>query len=176
MEVFILGAAAAVLLTFGVVRARQVRDARAREFAQMVIGDSAYEEGGAEADHASESSSGSPARTFRRPSLLLTAGVIAAAGVVGVTAWMMSLAGWEPDEHSARASCQAWVREQLVSPRSAAFSRVRATPQPSELPTWRVVGDVEADNRLGVSVRSTWTCVASWSELSDDWVGSATIE
>lgn len=64
------------------------------------------------------------------------------------------------DEYDARDVCRQAVEDRLVSPGSADFSRPDVNELAGSGTAYRVVGDVDAENRMGASVRITYECKA----------------
>lgn len=63
-------------------------------------------------------------------------------------------------EYDARDACRQAVEDRLVSPGSADFSRPEANELAGSGTAYRVAGHVDAENRLGASVRITYECKA----------------
>lgn len=69
------------------------------------------------------------------------------------------------DEYTAKYMCQQFVKDRLKSPKSADFSGESAE---GPGPTWMVVGDVDADNSFGASMRNSYTCTVRFAG-GDEW-------
>jgi hypothetical protein len=85
---------------------------------------------------------------------LITAAALAAALVLGCV--LAAVLGHTDNSAEAKAQCESWVSQRLVSPGSAHFSDETAAAAGKE---WTVTGTVDSQNLLGGLVRNTWTCV-----------------
>lgn len=72
--------------------------------------------------------------------------------------------GATPDRASL--ACQEFVKDRLRAPSTAEFSNMSATAEDDGI--WRVTGRVEAQNPLGVPLRSAFTCVVEHN--GGDWL------
>ena len=75
-----------------------------------------------------------------------------------------------PSGSEAGAQCQEWVKNKLKSPSTAQFSGQVVSGGPS---SWRVTGNVDAENSFGAAMRSAWTCTIRLD--GDTWRGTATL-
>lgn len=73
-------------------------------------------------------------------------------------------------QDEAKDNCHDWVKESLKSPSSAKFSGDVVTGDRSG---YTVVGDVDADNSFGASLRSGWMCSIRLD--GDTWRGNASL-
>jgi hypothetical protein len=91
--------------------------------------------------------------------------VIAAVLVVAgcVAAGLINHGGGDNSDE-AKAQCESWVSQRLVSPGSAHFSGETAAAVDKE---WTVTGNVDSQNLLGGLVRNEWTCVVV--DNGDTW-------
>lgn len=81
--------------------------------------------------------------------------------VVGVTLWAARGGGdGNPQGHVVTA-CQDAVKGKLKAPSSASFHTGATESKPR---IWRVVGDVDATNSFGGSVRTEFSCTVVWHE------------
>ncbi|WP_304615823.1 hypothetical protein [Paracoccus sp. (in: a-proteobacteria)] len=67
---------------------------------------------------------------------------------------------------------EAYVKERLVSPRSAKFGDHTAYLMPSDdegVCIYTVTGTVDADNRLGVSIRHHYAAKVRFDMATEDW-------
>lgn len=67
---------------------------------------------------------------------------------------------------------EAYVKERLVSPRSAKFGDHTAYLMPSDdegVCMYTVTGTVDADNRLGVSIRHQYAAKVRFDMATEDW-------
>lgn len=65
-----------------------------------------------------------------------------------------------PGEYDARDICRQAVEDRLVSPSSADFGSMDTNELNGSSTSYRVAGDVDAENRAGASVRIEYECKA----------------
>ncbi len=89
--------------------------------------------------------------------------------LLAVGIWTAVAATGEPDARDGRdqavAMCQQFVEEKLRAPATARYSRLEAV---GEAPHYVVTGLVDAENALGVPLRSGMTCDLAYVE-GDTW-------
>lgn len=95
-------------------------------------------------------------------------------GVAAVGMWAIGAIGADDsnggsggDEYGARDVCEQFVEDKLVSPSSADFvgTSARHLQGSSE---WLVTGSVDAENRMGASIRIDYQCQVD-HEGGNDW-------
>jgi hypothetical protein len=101
--------------------------------------------------------------------LLLLSGVTVGlcAGCVALVAQVGDTGSDDPSAY-VEVACRDWVRAKLKAPASADFSGELAVLDDAATNRWRVEGSVDAQNSFGALVRSTWTCVATYSETEHE--------
>jgi len=73
------------------------------------------------------------------------------------------------DKWGAIAVCKKFVRDNLVAPSTAKFASPDRTFQiDAEADTWRVLGDVDAQNKFGAMLRLKYLCDVSY-QGEDMW-------
>ena len=70
---------------------------------------------------------------------------------------------------TARDVCEARIKQDLVSPRSAEFTHARDGFDPAEVDEYALYGTVESQNRAGVWLESTWVCGVNWDPANETW-------
>lgn len=90
----------------------------------------------------------------------------AAVVVIGVASYVTGDASG--DAAGARVACENLVSDRLVSPSSADFSRPDVNELAGSGDAYRVVGFVDADNRLGASMRIDYECKVRHTG-GDEW-------
>lgn len=85
---------------------------------------------------------------------LIVAAVAAVLVVAGCV--LAGVLGHSDNSGEAKAQCESWVSDRLVSPGSAKFSGETAAAADK---VWTVTGVVDSQNLLGGLVRNEWTCV-----------------
>lgn len=94
--------------------------------------------------------------------------VVPALLVAGGLSWLaLGSGGGEPDPHDGnpqshvQTACESAVKAKLKAPGSASFHAGATESKPR---IWRVVGDVDATNSFGGSVRTGFSCTVVWHE------------
>lgn len=89
--------------------------------------------------------------------------------VVGLVWWAASGGGDGNPQAHVQSACEQAVKAKLKAPASASFHTGATESKPG---IWQVVGDVDATNSFGGSVRSEFTCTVVWqSDKTAEVVG-----
>lgn len=120
---------------------------------------------------------------MRTMSLRIPLGLALAAGLAACGGGGGAYSGYgadSPNAFTAQEACHSSVKHQLLSPASAHFHgdvrTFKGLGGTAQAPSFRVTGQVDADNAYGAPLTERWTCAATSTDKGQTWEALASLK